>query len=840
MDRFGTYVNPVIGQLLQRLEMDKRFVRGEGCFLWDEEGRRYVDFLAAYGALPFGFNPPEVWEAIRSVERAQAPSFAQPSSLDAAGELAQRLIELAPPGFRTVTFTNSGTEAIQAAIRACRLATGRARVLTCQGGYHGRAPLGAPPGWSPAGSALETNQVPYGDLEALEAALRANPEAYACFVVEPIQGEGGIVEPPAGYLAEAQRLCREHGVLMVVDEIQTGLGRTGRLFACEEAGITPDVLTLAKALGGGLMPIGAVLLTEAAACPAYFATQASTFAGGTLACRAGLATLDLLTRNDQELVREVARKGARLKAQLEALRERYPRALAAVRGRGFMLGLELTPTRASHPQSLVGILGEQGLLASLVASYLLNVEGIRVATTLNRANVLRVEPPLTLSEELSDQLVAALDRVLSLVDRGDTAGLVAHLAGVELPEGPRPVVQAVPAAPRVQPSGSPEEGRFAFLVHPLTLINYRDYDPSFAVFDEEALGRLARRWSDIMEPMVVGETRIESATGAVAYGEFVAVPRTTEELLTMPREQAQAEVRRAVELARDRGARIVGLGAYTAVVTMGGLGLTDLGVAITTGNSYTVISAQEAIGLAAERLGVPLNQAAVAVVGATGSIGRALALLLAAEAKQLILVGNQAHPQASLRRLKRVAEAAVEAGHQPEFELTVDVDAALAAADVVVTATSSTLELVRPENVKAGAIVCDMSRPPNVAARMQAERPDVLVIDGGVVEVPGRPYMGFNFGFERGLAYACMSETMMLALEQHYEHTSLGSELPLATLEMMRNLAAKHGFRLAWLRSFDRPLSEADWQRVQKARAEALGLHPRAAGGGGPRQGARG
>src|SRR5690606_33994984 len=184
--------------------------------------------------------------------------------------------------------------------------------------------------------------------------------------------------------------------------------------------------------------------------------------------------------------------------------------------------------------------------------------------------------------------------------------------------------------------------------------------------------------------------------------------------------------------------------------------------------------------------------------------------------------------------------AAVEAGHQPEFELTVDVDAALAAADVVVTATSSTLELVRPENVKAGAIVCDMSRPPNVAARMQAERPDVLVIDGGVVEVPGRPYMGFNFGFERGLAYACMSETMMLALEQHYEHTSLGSELPLATLEMMRNLAAKHGFRLAWLRSFDRPLSEADWQRVQKARAEALGLHPRAAGGGGPRQGARG
>lgn len=306
----------------------------------------------------------------------------------------------------------------------------------------------------------------------------------------------------------------------------------------------------------------------------------------------------------------------------------------------------------------------------------------------------------------------------------------------------------------------------------------------------------------------------------------------------MPREQAEREVRRAVELARDRGARIVGLGAYTAVVTRGGLQLTDLGVAITTGNSYTVVSAQEAVALAAERLGLRLNEATVAVVGATGSIGRALALLLAAEAGKLILVGNQAHPEPSLRRLRHVAEAAMEAGHHPEFELTVDVDAALAQADVVVTATSSTLELVRPENVKAGAIVLDMSRPPNVAGRMQAERPDVLVIDGGVVEVPGRPYMGFNFGFERGLAYACMSETMMLALEHHYEHTSLGSDLPLATLEAMRGLAEKHGFRLAWLRSFDRPLSEADWQRVQAARAQVLGVQPKAAGAGGPRRGA--
>lgn len=841
MDRFSQFVNPYLGKLLNRLEMDKRFVRGEGCYLWDDSGRRYIDFLAAYGALPFGFNPPEIWQALRQAEAEGLPSFVQPSSLQAAGELAQRLIELAPPGFRTVTFTNSGAEATEAAIKACRAATGRMGVLACENSFHGKTlgalsathreqyqkAFGAPlPGF---------DRVPYGDLEALEEALKAHPDRYACFLVEPIQGEGGIVVPPPGYLAGAERLCREYGVLFVVDEVQTGLGRTGRLFASEEEGLRPDVLTLAKALGGGLMPIGAVLLGEAAYSETFAEKHSSTFAGGGLACRAGLATLELLTRNDQELVRDVARKGARLKARLELLRERYPRALRGVRGRGFMLGLELAPTRLTHPQSLIGILGEQGLLAPVVASHLLNMEGIRVAPTLNGATVLRVEPPLIASDEQIDRVVEGMDRTLSLLQRGDTATLVAHLAGVSLsPEDARISEGTPPAAPApARPSGDPDEGRFAFLVHPLSLINYIDYDRSLARLDEEALARLAARWSDILEPMVVGETRIVSATGATAFGEFIAVPRTTEELLSMPREQAETEVRKAVELARDRGARIVGLGAYTAVVTRGGLRLRDLGVAITTGNSYTVVSAQEAVALAAERLGPPLERAAVAVVGATGSIGRALTLLLAERAGKMILVGNPEKADASLRRLARIAEEAVQRRPGLEYQLTVEIDAALARADVVITATSSTLELVRPENVKPGAIVCDMSRPPNVARRMESERPDVLVIDGGVVEVPGKPYFGFNFGFERGLAYACMSETMLLALERRYEHTSLGSDLPLAGLDQMRELAERHGFRLAWLRSFDRPLSQEDWARLQRERARILGGPAKAAGAGG-------
>ncbi|HEY8393638.1 MAG TPA: aminotransferase class III-fold pyridoxal phosphate-dependent enzyme, partial [Thermaerobacter sp.] len=289
MHPFRQYVNPHLGELLEQLRMDKTFVRGEGCWLWDEHGERYLDFVAAYGALPFGFNPPEIWAALEAVRASGEPSFVQPSSLNAAGALARRLIELAPPGMRYVTFANSGAEAVEAAIKLARAATGRRRILSADNAFHGKT-LGAL-----SATHRESYQkaffapvegfdkVPYGDIDALAAALAARPGEYAAFIVEPIQGEGGIVMPPPGYLREAQRLCREHGVLFIVDEVQTGLGRTGTLFACEQEGITPDAITLAKALGGGLVPIGALLCTEEVYTEEFATKHSSTFAGNALA-----------------------------------------------------------------------------------------------------------------------------------------------------------------------------------------------------------------------------------------------------------------------------------------------------------------------------------------------------------------------------------------------------------------------------------------------------------------------------------------------------------------------------------------------------------------------------
>lgn len=869
MHPYSDYVNPYLGKLLGTIEMDKRFVRGEGCYLYDETGRSYLDFVAAYGALPFGFNPPEIWDAIASVRTGLEPSFVQPSALEAAGELAERLISMAPPGLRYVTFTNSGAEAVEAAIKLCRAATGRMGIIATENSFHGKT-LGALSatnresyqkvfGAPVAGFA----KVPYGDLGALEQLLGERGGEFAAFLMEPIQGEGGIVEPPAGFMASARELCRRHGVLFVLDEIQTGLGRTGRLFACEEEGVSPDVMVLAKALGGGIMPIGAMLCTEAAYTEEFAMKHSSTFAGNTLACRVGLRSLDLLSRDEQGLIRRVAENGAFLKAGLEALRQKYPHVLKRVRGRGYMLGLEFGIDMETWGRfSLLGVLAEQEGLTPLLSSYLLNVESVRVAPTLNGANVIRIEPPLIADRDQCQCVIDSIGRMLEHLSVGNTAEFVRHLIGLE----PRP--HSLPAPQPVQhaePLGDPEEGRWAFLVHPLFPSQYPGMEKSFSVFSNDEIRRIAGRFNELLEPYVISRVRLASENGRTSYGEFIVINRLPEQLLEMEHSEAVALVRRGVELAAERGAQIVGLGAYTSVVTRGGLHLRNAGVPLTTGNSYTVVAAVDAVNKAVRELGTKLSSATIGVVGATGAIGRATAVLLAEETGSLLLIGNPARPEQSRKRLLKVAADAVRyladlaregkrfapgtIGHtmvqrallpQPDADLealqevalrleaegkliiTTDIDEMLPRADLVVTATSSTEELVTPANLKFGAAVCDLSRPPNVSRAVREARPDVLVIDGGVMAVPGKTDLNWNFGFEPGLAYACMSETMILGLQQRYEDTSLGTDLNLPTIRWMREAGDALGFRLAQLRSFDMPLSPAEWEQILRARTRSL------------------
>lgn len=846
---FGRYVNPHLERKIEQLKIDKRFVRGEGCFLYDDEGSRYIDFLAQYGALPFGHNPPHIWQALEAVRTDAEPTFIQPSPLESAAELARRLLALAPANLRYVTFANSGTEAVEAAIKLCRHRTGRKGVLSTHNAFHGKTmgalsasgkakyqrPFGLP--------AADFARIPYGDIDALAQKLAESPGGYAAFIVEPIQGEGGIVVPPHGYLLAAQELCRSAGTLLVVDEVQTGLGRTGAMFACGAQGVAPDVITIAKALGGGLVPVGACLCSEQAYSREFALRHSSTFAGNVIAMRVGIATLDALEANDQALIRTVRENGEYFKARLEQLRERFPELIAEARGVGYMLGLRLGVARAMWPESFLGVAAEERELAQLVASYLLNVERVRVAPTLNADDVLRIEPPLTATRDLCEQVAGAVERTFEMLAHGDSGRFYGSILDRRARSAKNPRVAHFRREP-LDPQ--PGDARFAFLMHPLDEQSYVDFDSSLASLTRDELREFVDSMDGAVDHFVGSEVRVVSNAGASAHGAFVLVSRTAESLMALSPEEAVEEVRDALRRAKALGAQIVGLGAYASVVTRGGLKLLDEGVALTSGNSFTVAVALDSLDAALTAQGRRWRGLRAAVVGAGGAIGRVATALLAERAERVILIGNPERTPASSRaKLMEVVGdalrhvyARLDAGERfadgslgefirglarpratgaafdefvrelveehGRFILTQSYGA-LVHADVIVTATSSPRAAIGAEHLREGAVVCDLSRPRSVTREVEESRADVLVFDGGLVRVPGGPRLG-PYGIARGLAYACMAETIMLALERRFEHTSLGAKLQVEEVEAQRELARKHGFELAQLQRHNRPL----------------------------------
>jgi Predicted dehydrogenase len=348
--------------------------------------------------------------------------------------------------------------------------------------------------------------------------------------------------------------------------------------------------------------------------------------------------------------------------------------------------------------------------------------------------------------------------------------------------------------------------RFAFVVHPLTA---RDFCRKFP---------FARNWSDgFIEGLMryIPPFKVSRISGIIspynqAEGWFVGCPLTSRQMVEMPEDYVIRKIIKAGKIAERLGAKIIGLGAFTSVVGDAGITIAkNLNIPVTTGNSYTVATALEGTRQAARLLGLTMDRANVVVLGATGSIGAACAQILAREARYLTLV---ARSEANLEKLAgqifRTSGLAV--------KVTANTKGALKAADIVIAVTSAVDTIIEPEDLKTGAIVCDVARPRNVSRRVIEARDDVLVIEGGVVEVPGEVDFGLNFGFPPRTAYACMAETMILALEKRYENFTLGRDLTVKQIEAITQLAKKHGFRLAGFRSFERAVSPDQIENIRK------------------------
>ena len=347
---------------------------------------------------------------------------------------------------------------------------------------------------------------------------------------------------------------------------------------------------------------------------------------------------------------------------------------------------------------------------------------------------------------------------------------------------------------------------FAFIVH---AIDISDVFRKFKFLKNMPEG-IVEKIMEKMPPQKVSHiTGVKSPYNEVE-GWFVGCTLTTRQMMRLPEDFVIKKIIQTGKLAEKLGAKIVGLGAFTAVVGDAGITVAkNLNIPVTTGNSYTVATALQGAKKAAEIMGHDIKNADVVIIGATGSIGRVCAELAARECRFLTLVGRKTE------KLEQVAEKILR-DTGLAVKITSNIHKALKKADVVITVTSSVDSIIDVDDLKPGAVVCDVARPRDVSKEVAEKRDDVLIIEGGIVEVPGDVNFNFNFGFPPKTSYACMAETMILALEQRYESFTLGRDLTVAQVEEISKLADKHGFKLAGFRSFEREVKPETIETIKK------------------------
>jgi ornithine--oxo-acid transaminase len=419
------YLSPQLPHVLETLGFDRFYVRGEGCYLYDAEDRRYLDLLSGFGVYALGRSHPTIIDALHQALDADLPNLVQLDCALLPGVLAEALVARAHPGIERVFFTNSGAEAIESAIKFARSATKRDRILYCDHAFHGLT-TGAlslnggsefRKGFGPLLPGCE--QVPFGDIDALTEQVRRGD--VAAVVIEPIQGKG-VNLAPDDFWPAAEELCRRHKTLLIVDEIQTGLGRTGRFFCHERWGIRPDIITISKALSGGYVPVGAMLCSAKVSDSVYSSMEravvhSSTFSTNQLAMVAGLATLHAI--DEEDIVDRARRTGELFMKALEPLVERHE-FLHEVRGVGLMIGLVFgaPTTRALRVRWRALEAVRTAFFSQLVVVPLFHRHRILTQVAADNMNVVKLLPPLVAGEEEVEYFVAALDDVLSSAAKG--------------------------------------------------------------------------------------------------------------------------------------------------------------------------------------------------------------------------------------------------------------------------------------------------------------------------------------------------------------------------------------------------------------------------------------
>jgi len=643
----------------------------------------------------------------------------------------------------------------------------------------------------------------------------------AAIFVEVIQGEGGIHEIPIHALQGFSAAAKEHGVALIVDEIQTGLGRCGSMFALEKAELKPEIILLSKVLGGGMAKIGACAIARDFYHDDFSLKNVSTFAEDDASSRMACGVLEILESPQLNVLARVRSIGARLKSGLLELQKKWPQVIHQVRGQGLMLGVELASQETSG-SPMIRALDATEALAMTACGWFLHEHQIRIAPATRHARTLRVEPSLCLTEEEVEHILASMDAFCRMIATPDAVGLTAFLHQESPPqkfeESATEMQHAGPGSLCLAPNldvgtsygirhrwpqvPAPKIPRIAFLGHPIDAHSVRGVEPQFAGLSDSALLDMLDRMTGSPQTYPQRRFRVrssqESQVDAVIHS-WQPLPETWMRARRDRglRARLRESIQDAIEECIDEGCRVVGFGAFTSIFTSSCDDIRNSQVYVTSGNGLTAGMADRAVREACEEQGIDLGSACVAVVGATGNIGTVHAQLLAPSVRQLVLIG----PDGSLPRLQELREQVlIETPTQVEILCTTDASV-IKECPVVISATNTARPLFHGKDFCPGTgVFLDVSVPSDLHPGCAEQRPDILFLKGGVVRLPkGKDGMSSlelpGWHLPTGHVYACLAETLLLGLEGVERDYSCGP-LVVEDVRGILNLADRHGFTL--------------------------------------------
>lgn len=852
-DQYQHYVKPQLGQLLRILRLDKNFQNAEGdtmTYLSAGKATSVFDFLGGYGASILGHNPQFLLDEIGSFFKNKRVIQAQASLRSETAQLGQIIHELVSSELHSqdsfiTTLASTGTEATEIALKNAMLTWQQKRdhlkkellslaqsseldefqvqtyhallneiestvpvLVSLSRSYHGKTASAVLSSSSDYYKKMYSNVLfktvfldVDNDWDYILASLRKTVKhiefkgkefsfsPFIGFIFEPIQGEGGIRPVPADKLKKAFQFAKDMNMPTIADEIQSGLFRTGRLLACADIDLQPDMILLGKSLGGGLAKISAMVCRSQAYVRELGVIHSSTFAEDDYSSLLAIKTLEYLNAHKKDIQGRAHIFENNIKSFFKDLAQKYPRWIKEVRGKGFFIGVEFNLLENENVPTLLYSLAVNGHASYLLTSYLLNSHQIRVGVTLSSPETLRIEPSAYVTAEAVTKLKSAFSELLETLETYSLGNLFSHIFAKDeiIPNRP-PLLQK----PLLK---EPDIKDVAFLGHIINWDHAQRLDPSLRDVKADRLKKFFTAYAEFSKPFRYHQQIIESVDGRRVrlnlYG------------LTVVSDFFEADIKRSSPIMVDTIQEFIdelktdsndylGLGQFTSIVTRNGTLLDSKGLAITTGNSLTAGFAIEAIESYVSARGLRFQDLNIGIVGFAGNIGRAVTQILGAYGSLLTLVYKESF-ETSTRFQNAVDELLNTVGISfSQIHPTADFND-LRNCDIVVLGTNSVQELLQPEHLKAGAVVVDISVPSNVARAVRSSK-DYLYISAGLAKLPNKQSINHSWlPLLSGDCFACLAETVILGLSNYEGSFSLG-DISVDKVQNIRQLAKQRGF----------------------------------------------